>query len=155
VGTGDPEFYACDSDDATINPYIAEALRKLPGQTFKNWARSAGANGITKTQVWSGIMVFVVDDFPYVGAIPGKNGQFICAGYTGRGKFVISLNVPKRARLPVRMARAFLCTRALGQLIRAETVDKRVPPAYMDLEHRWAVKETLSGLLGRRPYPSL
>jgi glycine/D-amino acid oxidase-like deaminating enzyme len=72
-----------DSDDSFVYPQHVKSLQQFPAETFKDWTRTGDRS--PEAQVWSGIMGFVVDDLPYVGAIPRKPGQFICAGYNGSG----------------------------------------------------------------------
>lgn len=80
--SGDPAVGVGDSDDSFVYPAHVESLRRFPSGTFKGWTMEDAAS---TTQVWSGIMGFVVDDFPYLGAVPNKPGQYICAGYNGSG----------------------------------------------------------------------
>ena len=127
MGIGDTFVGVGDSDDSTLIPSIAESLRKFPAETFKDWIPQEEKDRPEEPQVWSGFMGFTVDDFPFVGNVPGKSGQFISAGYGGSG-----------------MARAFLCSKALCQLIRGEEIDNRVPSLYFDLEKRWATQDTIS-----------
>ncbi|KAF2012913.1 FAD dependent oxidoreductase [Aaosphaeria arxii CBS 175.79] len=127
VGSGDTFVGVGDSDDSTLNNSIAESLRNFPFETFKDWKSEENETCPGDTQVWSGIMGFTIDDFPFVGRVPGRSGQFISAGYGGSG-----------------MARAFLCSKALCQLIRGEEVDKRIPSFYFDLDKRWTTPETIS-----------
>ena len=37
------------------------------------------------THVWSGIMCFTKDCLPYVGQLPGRENEFIVAGFNGYG----------------------------------------------------------------------
>ncbi|KAF2028094.1 FAD dependent oxidoreductase [Setomelanomma holmii] len=48
---------------------------------FHGWEDS----GSRTKEIWTGAMGYSNDKFPYVDAIPGKPGQYICAGFTGHG----------------------------------------------------------------------
>lgn len=52
---------------------------------------------------WSGIIAMTPDSVPLVGAVPGKEGQWICAGFNGHG-----------------MARIFTCAPGLVKLIHGQ-----------------------------------
>ncbi|KAL1604907.1 hypothetical protein SLS60_004448 [Paraconiothyrium brasiliense] len=73
------------SDDTVIDPdtaaYLREALLKvmaLPGQTD-------GVKELKAAAEWTGIMGYSRDDHPWVGKVPGKEGLWLSAGYTGHG----------------------------------------------------------------------
>jgi glycine/D-amino acid oxidase-like deaminating enzyme len=70
------------------------------------------------------------DDFPYVGAVPEKTGQYMCAGFTGHG-----------------MPQIFLAAKALTSMILtrdSEEVDLPLP--YRISQERW---------LERKPHAAL
>ncbi|KAF2216294.1 hypothetical protein CERZMDRAFT_64736 [Cercospora zeae-maydis SCOH1-5] len=48
---------------------------------FRGWEDS----GAYTDAVWTGIMGYSSDGYPHVGEVPGKKGQYICAGFTGHG----------------------------------------------------------------------
>jgi glycine/D-amino acid oxidase-like deaminating enzyme len=61
------------------------------------------------------------DDFPYVGPVPEKPGQYICAGFTGHG-----------------MPQIFLSAKAVASMIitgDSKTVD--LPTPYRITKERW------------------
>ncbi|KAF2009033.1 FAD dependent oxidoreductase [Aaosphaeria arxii CBS 175.79] len=103
-----------DWDDSKMTPEIITALRQFPFQYFQGW------NHMTNFRyVWSGIMGFTADTFPFVGELPGLKQQYIAAGFNGHG-----------------MARVFLSARAVVQLAFGESVDPRVPPVYYSIASR-------------------
>lgn len=48
---------------------------------FRGWEES----GAKTERVWTGIMGYSSDFLPHLGAVPGKPGQFIIAGFSGHG----------------------------------------------------------------------
>jgi len=66
------------------------------------------------------------DGFPYVGAVPDKPGQYICAGFNGHG-----------------MPQIFLSTKAIVEMVllgaTAEDVDLPLP--YRTTYERWIQRE--------------
>ena len=77
-------------------------------------------------------MGYTHDGFPFVGDIPGRQGQFICAGFNGHG-----------------MPQAYLAAQALTWMItNGIPLNKSgVPKLYRSTKERWESKsehETLS-----------
>jgi glycine/D-amino acid oxidase-like deaminating enzyme len=73
------------SDDSVIDEdsaaYLRSALLKvleLDGQTENLKELDAAAQ-------WTGIMGYSRDDHPWVGKVPGRDGLWLCGGYTGHG----------------------------------------------------------------------
>ena len=68
------------------------------------------------------VMGYSDDGFPYVGAVPGNQGQYICAGFNGHG-----------------MPQIFLSAKAIAQMVllgaKAEEVDLPLP--YRTTSERW------------------
>ncbi|KAF7197943.1 Gamma-glutamylputrescine oxidoreductase [Pseudocercospora fuligena] len=48
---------------------------------FRGWEDS----GAYTDKVWTGIMGYSSDGFPFVGDVPGKPGAYVCAGFSGHG----------------------------------------------------------------------
>ncbi len=72
--------YNCD-DPITLNPLVSEALKEYLPKHFPV---------LIDTEVrieceWVGIMGFSSDRNPLIGAIPGREREYIAAGYTGHG----------------------------------------------------------------------
>ncbi|KAE8156895.1 phosphoenolpyruvate phosphomutase-domain-containing protein [Aspergillus tamarii] len=55
--------------------------------TFRGWEDS----GAYVKEIWTGIMGYSYDTSPHVGEVPGRHGQYICAGFDGHGMPVIFL----------------------------------------------------------------
>ncbi|KAH7082648.1 FAD dependent oxidoreductase [Paraphoma chrysanthemicola] len=84
---------------------------------FRGWENS----GSRTEEIWTGIMGYSNDEFPYVGPIPAKPGQYICAGFTGHG-----------------MPQIFLSAKAMASMIitgDSENVD--LPAPYRTTKERW------------------
>ena len=82
-----------DSDDCVMNHEYGIALREFPEAQFKEWlpqtngvANSPATQQPLETVVWTGIMGVTNDSLPFLGELPGKQGQYIAAGYNGHGK---------------------------------------------------------------------
>ncbi|KAI8297025.1 putative oxidoreductase OrdL [Colletotrichum sp. SAR11_240] len=58
-------------------PYFDGYMQRL----FRGWEDS----GAEVDRVWTGIMGYSSDFMPHLGAVPGKHGQFIIAGFSGHG----------------------------------------------------------------------
>ncbi|KAI5368231.1 putative FAD dependent oxidoreductase, FAD/NAD(P)-binding domain superfamily [Septoria linicola] len=84
---------------------------------FRGWEGS----GAKTDAVWSGIMGYSSDGFPHIGEVPGKDGQYICAGFSGHG-----------------MPQIFLSAKAIASLVlekkRVEEVD--LPRLYRATQER-------------------
>lgn len=82
-------------DDSSL---ITSAQRYFDGymqRHFRGWEDS----GAYTDAVWTGIMGYSADGFPHVGAVPGKAGQFICAGFSGHGMPQIFLSAKALAEM--------------------------------------------------------
>lgn len=80
------QWYRTVDDGAAIDgaeEFYSDYMQK----TFLGWETSDAA--ITK--IWTGVMGYSFDTNPHVGAVPGRPGQFILAGFNGHGMPVIWL----------------------------------------------------------------
>ncbi|CAK3862226.1 related to oxidoreductase [Lecanosticta acicola] len=74
------QWYDVSDDSKLIEPakhYFDGYMQRH----FRGWEDS----GAETDQVWTGIMGYSSDGYPHVGPVPGKDGQFICGGFTGHG----------------------------------------------------------------------
>lgn len=74
------DWYDNVNDDALI-PSAADFFDGYMQRYFKGWEKS----GAITDRVWTGIMGYSSDNQPHVGPIPGRQNQFIIAGFTGHG----------------------------------------------------------------------
>lgn len=73
------------SDDSTIDEGSAAYLR---GALLKVLTLDGDTEGLTELKAaaqWTGIMGYSRDNHPWVGKVPGQEGVWLCAGYTGHG----------------------------------------------------------------------
>ncbi|KAK6863479.1 FAD dependent oxidoreductase [Apiospora arundinis] len=82
-------------------------------------------------QVWTGIMGYSWDGFPYVGEVPRKPGSYICAGFNGHG-----------------MPQIFHSAKHMALLLLNGKVDKEhaVPIPYQPTAARWNSSQEHSSL---------
>lgn len=97
-----------------LNPEIHEGLERFLRENFPK------LDGVEPACAWTGIMGFSRDGLPWVGEVPGRQGQFLAAGFTGHG-----------------FGLAWRCTRLLAQ----ELMDGRLRE---DLRH-FRPRRALSG----------
>lgn len=64
---------------------------------FHGWESS----GAVTESVWTGIMGYTTDGYPFVGEAPGGTGQFVCAGFNGHGMPQIFLSAKAIAEMVV------------------------------------------------------
>ncbi|KAF2716172.1 FAD dependent oxidoreductase superfamily [Polychaeton citri CBS 116435] len=65
-------------------------------RTFRGWENS----GAYVDNIWTGVMGYSFDSNAHIGAVPGKLGQYIIAGFNGHG-----------------MPQIWLCTKSLAKMI--------------------------------------
>ncbi|KZV63656.1 DAO-domain-containing protein [Peniophora sp. CONT] len=107
------------TDDSLSNfePVTAE-VRSFAENNFEGWCVEPRtfAPGEGYDYAWSGILGNTADGLPYVGAVPGKPGQWMCAGHNGHG-----------------MARIFTCAPGLVKLIQGGSWDDTGLPEVFEL----------------------
>jgi glycine/D-amino acid oxidase-like deaminating enzyme len=62
-----------------LNPEVHAGLAEFLKASFPR------LEGIGLRMAWTGPMGFSLDGLPWVGEVPGRQGQFIAAGFTGHG----------------------------------------------------------------------
>ncbi|KAK0503316.1 DAO-domain-containing protein [Armillaria luteobubalina] len=72
------------NDGLTNFKPVTKAVDDFIQNEFSDWG-SASAPGEGLDYAWSGIIGRSADGLPYVGPIPGKPGQWTCAGHNGHG----------------------------------------------------------------------
>jgi glycine/D-amino acid oxidase-like deaminating enzyme len=77
------------TDDSTFDETTAAYLRRELVEAFElpEQGESYGNEKVEMQAVaqWTGVMGFSRDEVPWVGPVPGKEGVFVAAGYTGHG----------------------------------------------------------------------
>ncbi|KAL1643007.1 hypothetical protein SLS61_009469 [Didymella pomorum] len=94
---------------------------------FLGWEDS----GVSTEEIWTGIMGYSNDGFPYVGPVPGRSGQYMCAGFTGHG-----------------MPQIFLSAKAMATtVLKGDTEEVDLPLPYRISEARWAEPKAHASLM--------
>ncbi|WWD17602.1 hypothetical protein CI109_102043 [Kwoniella shandongensis] len=85
---------------------VTDSVKELGTTGFQWDPPEKGGRGarVRYDYSWSGIIGRSADQVPFVGAVPGKSGQWMCAGHNGHG-----------------MARIFTCAPALAKLVQGAT----------------------------------
>ncbi|KAK0450918.1 DAO-domain-containing protein [Armillaria borealis] len=86
------------NDGLTNFEPVTKAVDDFIQNEFSDWG-SASAPGEGFDYAWSGIIGRSADGLPYVGPIPGKPGQWICAGHNGHGMARIFTTTPGLVKL--------------------------------------------------------
>ncbi len=83
----DPTTWYNNVDDSTLIEPAKKSFDTYMQDHFVGWENS----GAYVKHIWTGIMGYNSDTFPSIGAVPGKEGCFIAAGFEGHGMPVIYL----------------------------------------------------------------
>jgi glycine/D-amino acid oxidase-like deaminating enzyme len=87
VGGARPAFWNDHSswwdntNDAELVAGTKEYFDNYMQRHFHGWENS----GARLNKIWTGIMGYSSDLVPHLGEVPGKKGQYICAGFSGHG----------------------------------------------------------------------
>lgn len=73
------------TDDSSFDERTAAYLRRELIDVFELPERTDEKVEMQAVRQWTGIMGFSRDEVPWVGPVPGKEGVFVAAGYTGHG----------------------------------------------------------------------
>lgn len=109
VSRGNPEWTSetrsgiVSFDDTHYNTEIAATSEREYCKLFPEPKGVVTRHGEGGEHYWSGIIAMTPDSVPMVGAVKGKPGQWICAGFNGHG-----------------MARIFTCAPGLVKLMNGE-----------------------------------
>ncbi|OCF32819.1 hypothetical protein I316_05455 [Kwoniella heveanensis BCC8398] len=95
----DPVTRSVDDGLVNFDP-VTQSVKRLGGEKGFGWDVNGFGNKAFYDHSWSGIIGESADMLPFIGAVPRKPGQWICAGHNGHG-----------------MARIFTCAPGLVKLI--------------------------------------
>ena len=84
-------------DDSILINAAKDYYEGYMQRTYRGWEDS----GAKIDKIWSGVMGYSYDSNPHVGAVPGKPGQCIWAGFNGHGMPVIWLAAKELANMVV------------------------------------------------------
>lgn len=112
------------TNDSLYSEEICQDALTNFGKIFRDGnevnGKQKGVHGEGLDHAWSGIIGMTTDSVPFVGAIEGLPGQWICAGHNGHG-----------------MARIFTCAPGLAKLIAGGTwADTGLPECFQMSEER-------------------
>ncbi|KAI8892982.1 FAD dependent oxidoreductase [Globomyces pollinis-pini] len=108
-----------NADDASLSPKISNALATYLQSQFPEISSQ-----VEIEEEWSGIMGWSQDRLPYVGELPDRQNEYICAGFSGHG-----------------MPRAYLCAKACAQLVLGHDLDTSFPTSFLT-DHRYGKLES-------------
>lgn len=74
-----------NADDSVPIPGVAGYWDGFMQRSFSGWEGSDAK----VEEVWAGIMGYSFDTAPHVGRVPGRDGEYIAAGFNGHGMTVI------------------------------------------------------------------
>ncbi|EMD84899.1 hypothetical protein COCC4DRAFT_154574 [Bipolaris maydis ATCC 48331] len=124
VGGGRRDFYKNLDDwfDVVDDSKLIDAGKEYYDgymqRHFPAWENS----GACTQYLWTGIMGYSNDEFPYVGPACGRPGQYVCAGFTGHG-----------------MPQIFLSAKAVAVMaLTGDTENVDLPLPYRITPERWS-----------------
>lgn len=85
-------------DDSTLIDAAKDYYNDYMQRTYRGWEDTKAS----VDKIWTGVMGYSYDSNPHIGAVPGKEGQFIIAGFNGHGMPVIWLSAKGLASMVVR-----------------------------------------------------
>lgn len=74
----------CINDGLADVQGVTKCVKNFIDDNFEGWSQAAYGPGEGIQYSWSGIIGLSVDGVPFVGELPGKPGQWICAGHHGQ-----------------------------------------------------------------------
>ncbi|PSR77498.1 FAD dependent oxidoreductase superfamily [Coniella lustricola] len=83
-----PRDWIKQGDDSKHLPGVADYMRTWGAAEVFEWPQDAGSELALPAQEggsWTGLTSPTADAFPFVGAVPGREGHFIAAGFGGHG----------------------------------------------------------------------
>ncbi|KAH8726572.1 FAD dependent oxidoreductase-like protein [Phaeosphaeriaceae sp. PMI808] len=104
------------SDDSVIDDDSATYLRGALLKLLSLDGETAGLEELRAAAQWTGIMGYSRDDHPWVGKVPGKEGLWLCGGYTGHG-----------------MPNGTLCGKAVVDMMLGELEGKKLDALQQDM----------------------
>ncbi|KIW15383.1 hypothetical protein PV08_05429 [Exophiala spinifera] len=134
----DDAYWRNNTDDSALIPGAKEYFDGYMQRTFRGWEGTAAE----VTDIWTGVMGYSADLLPWVGPVPGRDGVFVSAGFTGHG-----------------MPRILGCAEALAGLVSGEVKGMEgtsVPKPYWVTGERLSEKRDMSReyMAGGRPKES-
>lgn len=110
-----------NSDDSALIPRAEKYFDGYMQRHFRGWEDSEAKTD----KVWTGIMGYSSDGYPFVGNVPGKEGVWVCAGFSGHG-----------------MPQVFLAAKGVVEMVLEEGRGD-VPRLYRVMEERMESRENV------------
>ncbi|KAI0531934.1 FAD dependent oxidoreductase [Xylaria digitata] len=89
------ELWHRNFDDASLIEPAVPFFEQWAGKNLVGWEKAE----MKIENIWTGTMGYTSDDLPHVGAVPGKKGLYICAGFIGHGMPNVLLSAKAVAKL--------------------------------------------------------
>ncbi|KAI4681881.1 uncharacterized protein J4E84_007478 [Alternaria hordeiaustralica] len=89
----------CINDGLANLESVTKHVRKFAESEFDGWKAAPAGPGEGFEYSWSGIIGLSADGVPFVGELPEKPGQYICAGHHGHGMARIFTAAPGLVKL--------------------------------------------------------
>ncbi|KAF2801226.1 DAO-domain-containing protein [Melanomma pulvis-pyrius CBS 109.77] len=89
----------CIDDGFSRVENVTECVREFVENELQGWTDAELGPGEGFDYSWSGIIGLSADGVPFVGELPGKPGQWICAGHHGHGMARIFTAAPGLVKL--------------------------------------------------------
>ncbi|KAI4610850.1 hypothetical protein J4E80_007879 [Alternaria sp. BMP 0032] len=89
----------CINDGLANLEGVTKHVRKFAESEFEGWKDAPTGPGEGFEYSWSGIIGLSADGVPFVGELPGKSGQYVCAGHHGHGMARIFTAAPGLVKL--------------------------------------------------------
>lgn len=74
----------CIDDGLSGIKEVTDCAREFANDNFEGWKEAQSGPGEGFDYSWSGIIGLSADGVPFIGELPGKKGQWICAGHHGQ-----------------------------------------------------------------------
>ena len=84
-------------DDSAYIENVREHFDSVMPKYFRGWDRP----GVRVERVWTGIMGYTLDRMPHVGRLPGRENEWMLAGFNGGGMTMILTTAEAVARMVV------------------------------------------------------
>jgi glycine/D-amino acid oxidase-like deaminating enzyme len=131
----DESYWHNNINDSELIPGAEKYFTGYMQRMFHGWEDSAAEI----TDIWTGVMGYSSDLVPWVGEVPGMQGIYVNAGFTGHG-----------------MPRILGCSEALALLVRGDVQslkDTKLPAPYWITEGRLRTERSITReyMAGSRP----
>jgi glycine/D-amino acid oxidase-like deaminating enzyme len=120
------------TDDSSFDGHTAQYLRRELLDAFQLPERKEQKAELEAVAQWTGIMGFSRDEVPWVGPVPGMEGVFVAAGFTGHGM----PNTWLSGKAVARMVSGRLGGEELGVAVEEARTETGLPGAYLVSEGR-------------------